>query len=317
MSLSIASLSSDGLDELVPSELYVSSPDCIKILSLDGTIKRLNPGGQVALELETINQLDGANWPSLWPGSEQGRVQAAIDAGRNGKRTQFLAFCPTLKNSPRWWDVVVTPMPAVAPSSLFTLLVVSRDVTELVEAKEKLARINEQKDAFLATLSHELRNPLSALAMAATVIEKSYGAELQLVKLSEMIRRQVGQMSRLTEDLLDASRITRGQVNLDRIDFDLRNIIQDVTEQLFPLLSNKSQVLNRNIPTAPVWIKGDRMRLAQVLGNLIANASRYSPANSSIEVSIVKDSGVATLVVTDQGQGMSKETIESLFEMYS
>lgn len=296
--------------------LFESSPDCIKILEPDGTIRRVSPGGKLALELDRVDQLDGAAWPSLWPGSEQARVQHAVAEGRSGHRMQFLAFCPTAKNTPRWWDVALTPM-LDGSSSVSGLLVVSRDVTELVLAKQALAEANARKDDFLATMSHELRNPLSALEMAAQVLDRMHGDLPQVARISELIFRQVGHMSRLTEDLLDVSRIVRGQVDLRTTTFDLRDSLHDCVEQLTALLSAKNQVLHTALPDAPVLVEGDRMRMAQVLSNLLANASRYSPPDSTIRMSIAVEAGYATATVADQGQGISASMMPTLFDMYS
>ena len=296
--------------------LFENSPDCIKVLHLDGTIRSLNSGGAIALELDHAGQLDGMRWPSLWPGSEQARVEQAVAAASAGKRTQFLAACPTAKNTPRWWDVVVTPM-AGAARDVAGMLVVSRDVTELVQAKEELARVNAQKDTFLATLSHELRNPLSALAMAAKVIEASHGGDPQLSKISELIERQVGVMERLTEDLLDVSRITRGQVNLQLEEVDVRDIVHDVREQLAPMLASKRQPLRIEIPPLPARVTGDRMRLGQVLGNLVANASRYSPPQRPIEVAVTVTGEHAIVSVSDEGKGIADGMMPTLFELFS
>lgn len=304
------------LAQPVDLELFENSPDCIKILHLDGTIRSLNCGGQVALELDHAGQLDGMNWPSLWPGSEQARVEQAVAAGRVGKRTQFLAFCPTAKNTPRWWDVVVTPLKGAA-QEVAGLLAVSRDVTELVQAKEQLARVNAQKDTFLATLSHELRNPLAALAMAAKVIEASHGGNPQLSKISQLIERQVGVMGRLTEDLLDVSRITRGQVNLQLEEIDVRDIVHDVREQLAPMLASKRQPLRVEVPPLPARVKGDRMRLGQVLGNLVANASRYSPPQLPIEVAVTVTGEHAIVSVSDEGKGIAEGMMPTLFDLFS
>jgi PAS domain S-box-containing protein len=300
----------------VDPELYDSSPDCIKILTLDGTIQRLNPGGKAALELDRHDQLDGANWPSLWPGSERVRVEQAIADARAGQRTQFLAFCPTAKNTPRWWDVVVTPLPSNS-SSVKGLLVVSRDVTDLVNAREALNEANERKSEFLTVLSHELRNPLSALSMAGKLLETVRHDPDQVIKISEMIARQVGHMSRLAEGLLDVSRITRGEVHLHLEVLDLRDVVRDAAEQLGSTLLSRNQDLCETIPSVPVPVDGDRMRLTQVLGNLIGNASRYSPRDSTIELSLVVKNGAAVITVADQGQGISSELMPKLFEMYS
>jgi signal transduction histidine kinase len=300
----------------VDPQLYESSPDCIKILRLDGTIKHLSPGGHVALELDRPDQLDDLSWPSLWPGSEQARVAQAVEEGRDGKRTQFLAFCPTAKNTPRWWDVVVTPMPGVE-TAVSGLLVVSRDVTELVRAREGLAQANARKDEFLAVLSHELRNPLSALAMAAKVLETLHGELPQVAKLSELIHRQVGHMSRLTEDLLDVARIARGEVHLRVEEFDLRDSVGAIAEQLKPALTAKNQRLRIALPANPVVLRGDRTRLTQVLGNLVGNASRYSSPASAIDVAIEADDEVATIRIVDHGQGIAPDLMPVLFDMYS
>lgn len=316
MTFSLLESRQDTLDEVVDLELYESSPDCIKILRPDGTIKTLNAGGQIALELDYPGQLDGLNWPSLWPGSEQSRVVQALARARAGQRSQFLAFCPTLKKTPRWWDVVVTPM-AGASQALAGLLVVSRDVTELVLAKEELARVNAQKDTFLAILSHELRNPLSALAMAAKVIETSHGDVPQLGKISELIARQVAYMGRLAEDLLDVSRITRGQVNLQLEELDLHSIVHDVGEQLAPMLSAKDQTLHKPASGVPVLVTGDRVRLMQVLGNLVANASRYSPAGAPIRLAVMADAQHARLSVSDEGKGIAPDMMPTLFDLFS
>ena len=309
-------LSFPELDQPVDLELFDNSSDCIKILHLDGTIRSVNAGGTVALELDNAGQLDGTAWPSLWPGSEQARVEQAVIAGRVGKRTQFLAFCPTVKESPRWWDVVVTPMQGAA-QGVAGLLVVSRDVTELVQAKEELARVNALKDTFLATLSHELRNPLAALAMAAKVLDTTHGGNPQLSKISALIERQVGVMGRLTEDLLDVSRITRGQVNLQLEEIDVRDIVHDVREQLAPMLASKRQPLRVEIPPLPARVTGDRMRLGQVLGNLVANASRYSPPQLPIEVAVTVTGEHAIVSVSDEGKGIADGMMPTLFELFS
>ncbi|WP_323143725.1 sensor histidine kinase [Massilia phyllosphaerae] len=304
------------LDAFVNAELYESSPDCIKVLSDDGTIRRLSPGGKIALELDRQDQLDGASWPSLWPGSERVRVEQAIEDARKGQRSQFLAFCPTSKNSPRWWDVVVTPLQASTPGTN-GMLVVSRDVTELVEAREALSDANERKNEFLTVLSHELRNPLSTLTMAGKLLESVRNDPDQVSKISQTIARQVGHMSRLVEGLLDLSRITRGDVYLQTEPFDLRDTVHCAAEQLASTVLSKNQTLSQSFPSESVIVQGDRTRLTQVLGNLIGNASRYSPSDSVIDVCLVVRNGCASMTVTDKGQGISSELMPRLFEMYS
>jgi len=312
----------ENVNEVVPMQacegeigevLYESSPDCIKVLSLDGTIKRLNLGGQIALELDRPTQLDGAYWPSLWPGSERAQVEQALAEAREGRRSQFLASCPTVKGSPRWWDVVVGPL----SSHEGGVLAVSRDVTDLVSAREALALANERKNQFMAMLSHELRNPLSTLSMAATILEAYAMERGQVGQVVETMKRQIGYMSRLAEDLLDISRITRGEVNLRMADFDLREAVQESVEQLAAMASRKGQPILARLPDAPAWVRGDRMRLVQVFGNLIANASRYSPANTPIRLALSSGNRWVSVSIADEGIGISDELRPRLFDFYA
>lgn len=308
-----ATLRSETVEGEIADELYENSPDCIKVLSFDGTIKRVSPGGQIALELDRLDQLDGVNWPSLWPGSEQQRVEQAVVDARDGRRTQFLAFCLTAKNTPRWWDVIVSPLSGPEEG----VLAVSRDVTELVSAREALVLADKRKTEFLTVLSHELRNPLSTLSMAVKLLETSKEDRSQLGRIVDTMKRQIGHMSRLAEDLLDISRITRGEVSLRMTDLDVRDVVQDAIEQLGSMALAKEQEIQYVLPCAPVWICGDRMRLVQVFGNLLANASRYSPANSVIRVTFSQTDGSVAVAIADEGIGIADELKPKLFDTYS
>lgn len=158
---------------------------------------------------------------------------------------------------------------------------------------------------------------LAALAMAAKVLETAHGDNPQLSRIGALIERQVGVMGRLTEDLLDVSRITRGQVNLQLEEVDVRDIVHDVREQLAPLLASKQQPLRVDIPPLPARVTGDRMRLGQVLGNLVANASRYSPPELPIEVAVTVTGEHAIVSVSDEGKGIAGGMMPTLFDLFS
>lgn len=313
MSKSEASFPLQKCEAEIGDELFENSPDCIKVLSPDGMIKRLSPGGQVALELDRPDQLDGTHWPSLWPGSERACVEQALADALEGKRVQFLAFCPTSKNTPRWWDVVVSPMSSQEGGAL----AVSRDVTELVNAREALALANERKNQFLSVLSHELRNPLSTLSLAVSILESSKDGAVQLSKIVDTMRRQVAHMSRLAEDLLDISRITRDEVSLRVAEFDVREAVQYAAEQLSSMALSKDQQIALSLSDAPTWVRGDRMRLVQVFGNLIGNATRYSPSHSLIKVDVLAREGTVDIAIADEGIGISQELMPRLFDTYT
>jgi signal transduction histidine kinase len=312
------SLSQDILaifDDFVDAHIYERSRDCIKILKPDGTISRINPGGTLALELDRAGQLDGTAWTALWPDGEHTRVEQALDDARHNRPSQFLIFGPTLKQAPRWWDVLLTPMSG-EPPNVRRLLVVARDVTELIEARELLAQASTRRIDAMKMLSHELRNPLSALSMAATTLQSGAADPCVNAKLGQMMARQVGHMSRLVEDLIDGSDIGRAHISLQPEYLDLRDVIRDAHEQLAHVLAERRQRLNMALPTWPVPFAGDRTRLTQVFANLLANATRYSPWGGLIEVSLTLGGGHATVTVADQGQGFTSAMLPRLFDMY-
>ncbi len=127
----------EDLDLSHLSELFEGSTDCIKILTFDGRILRVNTSSKVALELDNIHQLDGQSWPDLWPSSQKAQVEFALAEGRQGRRSRFTAFGNTLKGTTRWWNVEVTPI-ETARGTINALLAVSRDVTELIRKKEAI-----------------------------------------------------------------------------------------------------------------------------------------------------------------------------------
>jgi PAS domain S-box-containing protein len=305
-----------GFSGPMHAELYEHSSDCIKIVNDDGSIVRLNPGGSVALELDHQTQLDGNDWPSLWPGSEQPRVEEALAQARLGRRVQFTAFCPTAKGNPRWWDVVITPMPG-PDAAVDGFLVVSRDVTELVNAREVAAGADRRKDEFLSLLSHELRNPLSALSTAGQLLALSAGDPAQLAKVGGIITRQVAHMTRLAEDLLDVSRIARGEIALRKEQIDLRDAVTSALEQLDAMLLSKSQTCKVDLPCHCVPVSGDRTRLTQLVGNLVGNAIRYSPLAATIAVGLRVEAHRAFITIADNGKGISADFMPHLFTLYA
>lgn len=305
----------DDLAAFLPAELFEHSADCIKILTVDGQIKKTNPGGKIALELENQNDLDGQIWQSLWPGSERGHVDSAIEFARLGKRTQFSAFCPTARGTPRWWDVIVTPI-LEEDKSLTGFLVVSRDVTELFRAKEDLREANNRKDEFMSLVAHELRNPLSALTMASELLGQG-GDASQIDRVRDLIKRQVSHMSRMAEDLVDVARITRSGLSLSLEPLDLRESLSDALEQLEPALQRKRQTIRVALPDQPVVVSGDHTRLTQIFGNVLANASRYSPMDASVDVELSAGDETVVVAISDTGQGIPEQLMPYLFDLYT
>ena len=297
------------------AQLFQSSADCIKILDLEGRVVDLNPGGVTALELDDAAVLLSTAWDSFWPEESKLTITSAVAAARSGSRYQFGAFCPTSKGSSRWWDVVVTPI-LDADARVEQLMVVSRDVTELHLARVALQDANRRKDEFLALLSHELRNPLSAAGMAATVLQTQVLAPGRVTEIGNLIQRQVSHMSRLAEDLLDVSRVSRGDVSLQMEPVELKDVVRAVLEQVQPTWAAKRQQLVTELDPAACMVMGDRTRLVQMVGNIVSNAIRYTPEQGQISIGLARAGATLLLSVSDTGVGLAAEEIPALFDLY-
>lgn len=297
-------------------ELFRSSADCIKVLDLDGKLCHLNPGGVVALELTGPDQVLHEVWWNFWPDDSKPLVEAAFNVARRGGSHHFQAFCPTAEGTPRWWDVVTSPI-YNDMGQVKEVLVVSRDMTELAVAREKLREADRQKDDLLATVAHELRNPISAATTASNLLKLKEFDHCRVKKFADVIQRQLNHMSRITEDLLDATRINRGEIRLDLQPLRMQSIVTEALEQLAPAHMAKQQLLSVTLPEGDHCIvMGDHLRLVQVVGNLLANAIRYTPENGVIQVELARIQVAVELSITDSGVGIEPEKIEGIFDLY-
>lgn len=191
------------------------------------------------------------------------------------------------------------------------------DVTDEVMQAENLRLTNERKDQFLAILSHELRNPISATRMAAQLLERPAVQEQRVMQLAQVIGRQVGHMSRLVEDLVDVSRVSLGYVVLDKQQFDLRSLVRDAIEQVRPMFTVKNHALDEILPAQECKVFVDRTRMVQVVANLLSNAARYTPDRGNITVSIEVTASTFNVRVTDNGIGFEQHNVEGMFDFYA
>lgn len=187
---------------------------------------------------------------------------------------------------------------------------------ELDEKADALLRADRSKDEFLAILSHELRGPLSAAGMAAQLLEAGPDAPGKTAKMSQVIIRQVGHMSRLVEDLLDVSRVSRGLVRIEKAPIDMAEVISGAVEQVATAAARKGHAIEVSLPPQPAVIQGDRTRMLQVVSNLLTNAIRYTPDGGNIHVRLGVDDGALALTVADDGIGVRPDLMPKLFDLY-
>lgn len=198
----------------------------------------------------------------------------------------------------------------------------------LVEASLRAKELQEQAEItthrqkeFLSMLAHELRNPLGPIGMAAEMLERIAIANPQLSQLEhiqQIIARQVSHMKRLLEDLLDASRVSTGKVNLKKCPLRLADVISSAVEIAHPMLESHRHQLLVNLPEQPVIINGDAVRLAQVFSNLLINASKYTSSEKAISLSAtLTEGGMVAVSVLDRGVGIDPHMHAAIFDLFT
>ncbi len=211
----------------------------------------------------------------------------------------------------RWFEVSVYPTTPGGISIYF------RDATERKQTLMALHDADRRKDEFLATLAHELRNPLSPIRNAAEVLSLPTIGSREITISTSIIQRQVQHMARLLDDLLDISRITRGKMELKKDHISIDSVIDAALESAGPLVKARGHHLEVMRPTFVPGIDGDSVRLAQVLTNLLTNAAKYTDAPGSIALSASVSGNDLVFEVRDSGIGLTPEQLGGVFDMFS
>ena len=184
----------------------------------------------------------------------------------------------------------------------------TRDVTELREA-------DRRKDEFLATLAHELRNPLAPIRNALHLM-RMQGIDSAQPQLRDIMERQVDHLVRLVDDLLEMSRITTGALELRPGRVELSSVVRNAVETSEPLIAAARHALEVFLPEEAVWLEGDAVRLAQILANLLSNAAKYTPDGGALSLHTRQENGTVVITVRDNGVGIAAESLTRIFEMF-
>jgi signal transduction histidine kinase len=192
----------------------------------------------------------------------------------------------------------------------------STDIHEQKQTQTALLEADKRKDEFLAMLAHELRNPLAPLLSIASILEHRASDPTAVQQMGGILKRQTSHLARLVDDLLDVSRITRGKINLKRERVILQSALERALEGMHPRLIAKSQAIKLAVPQRPVSVDGDLVRLTQVLGNLLSNASKFSPPDSTIYVSLDAIGREARITIRDPGVGIDRQFLPLVFELF-
>jgi PAS domain S-box-containing protein len=190
------------------------------------------------------------------------------------------------------------------------------DVSEREEAMEGLKEADRRKDVYIATLAHELRNPLAPIANAASLLRGKALAQERIEWIAAMVGRQTAQMARLLDDLLDVTRISRGKIALHRAPVELGRLLRDTLQTSMPLIEAGRHQVGLDLCDEPVWVDADALRLTQVLANLINNAAKYTPPGGKIEILLKEEGGEARVEVSDNGIGIEPDMLARVFDAF-
>ncbi|MDB5960765.1 MAG: hybrid sensor histidine kinase/response regulator [Massilia sp.] len=190
------------------------------------------------------------------------------------------------------------------------------DIHDQKLAEDELRQAARRKDEFLAMLAHELRNPLAPISSAAQLLTLGHGDMARVKKSGEIILRQVRHLTDLVDDLLDVSRVTRGLVQIEKTDLDLKDVLHSAVEQARPLIEARQHTLHVEITDAPTEVSGDKTRLVQVVVNLLNNAAKYTAQGGQITLSLEADEREACIMVADNGSGISPNLLPYVFDLF-
>ena len=206
--------------------------------------------------------------------------------------------------------------PIVRGDELIGAVVTFLDVTERKEAEAEVQEGVRRREQFLAMLSHELRNPLAAILSATRLLDAAGWQDGSCHEAGQVVERQAKHMTRLLDDLLDVSRITRGRITLRRERLDLRDTARSAIEALQPLMAEHGIELTTDLADESLPVDGDAARLHQIQANLLSNASKYSPSGSRVHFEIRREDGDAVIRVTDNGHGIEPDLLPRIFDLF-
>ncbi len=294
----------------------------------------------VALALIDVQMpdMDGFELAELMRGSERTRripiVFLTADSGNQQRR-----FRGYETGAVDFLQKPIEPDILRSKASVFFDLYCQRQ--EVARQRDELAKINQQnaslleetrqfaaalqeadrrKDEFIATLAHELRNPLAPILSGIQVLgipSTTANEQQEAAEICEIVERQVHHMVRLVDDLLEVSRITIGKITLQESQIDLSDVVKNAVETSSPMIQAANHKLQLIMPDKSVMVNGDMVRLTQVVANLLNNASKYTPEGGQISIKLSTNDNHATLAIKDSGVGIPPEMLDKVFEMFT
>lgn len=269
-----------------------------------------------------LEQVSGMGWVDLaHPDDREEYVERYREAVERRERFEAEVRLRRVDGKYRWHKSIATPRFRPDGSLVhyigcsFDITVIKENIIELDLAEQALREADRKKDEFLAVLSHELRNPLNPIRNAAAILHLGPDSA-EIAWAAEVIDRQSQHLSRLLEDLMDAARITQGKLELRKQRVTLSAIVDTAVETTRGLFRANRQQLDIDLPVEEIRLEADPTRMAQVLGNILGNASKYTPSGGKARLSAVLDGGRVAISVKDTGSGIAAEDLPHVFDLF-
>jgi len=299
-----------------------SSDDAIISKSLDGIIQTWNAAAE-RLFGYTAEQAVGQHISIVIPPERIAEEDQIIASLKAGKRIDHFETERVRSDGGRIIvSLTISPIKDDFGNVIGASKIV-RDVTDRIQLMNDLQRLaadlsaaDQRKNEFLATLAHELRNPLAPMSNMLAVVKRAGDDTEVLKRAHETLERQLNQMIRLVDDLLDLNRITHDRLELRRSEVELSSVIQQAVEVARPLIDAADQELIIELPKEPIYLNADRARLAQVFGNLLNNSGKYTRPNGTIKLGAKRVDDSVLVSVQDNGAGIPPDKIGSIFDMF-
>lgn len=301
--------------------IVAHSNDAILSMSLDGIITNWNVGAE-RLYGYTADEIIGQHIAKLVPKIVHFEEPAILDRIRQGELIEHYETVRQRKDG-SIVDISLTVSPIKdRHGKIVGISKIARDISDKKRADEILRRQNREleeidtkKNEFLAMLGHELRNPLAAIQNAADLLGEETEESTRRWATS-VVRRQIGSLARMVDDLVDVSRITSGRIELRRDNVDLCPIIRRAVETVRPLIEERQHRIRLSIPNETLFISGDSARLEQLLVNLLTNSAKYTDPAGLIELTATREHENIAVTVKDNGIGITPDLLSHIFELF-
>ena len=310
-------------EELQESEEFTrsvlaSSPDCVNVISLDGHLLTMNDGGCRQMELDNLALHVHNPWADSW-GEMKAVAEEALTKARDGQITRFEGYCPTAKGTPKWWEVVVTPI-LDAKGEPVRILSLSRDITERQRAEQErerltreLKRSNEDLSQFAHTVAHDLQSPLRGVITFAQLLQRKAkpGLTADDGELLKHIVESGYSMQELVQALLRFAQIGQGEIEKKPV--EMNRIVDAASHSLQVEIEERGATITRGM--LPV-VMGDPVQILQLLQNMMGNALKYSRPSEPprINITAAKEEARYVFAVQDNGEGIAPEHQNQIFE---